>query len=97
MAATRSKSLFLAYGEHTFSFADLLISDSSVISNETVGKFVQGIRKGIPRVKTSTENSNDKSSVSYSKNRPEVDFNVGDSVLLAGASLLLKVVLKNNC
>lgn len=44
-AATKHTPFFSEYGEHPFSLAHLLMSDSPIISNNAVGKFVEDIKR----------------------------------------------------
>lgn len=89
-AATKHTPLFLAYGEHPFSLADLLISDSSAISNEAVSKCEEGIKKITLLAKASIAKSNNNRAVKYNKNMPNVESDMGNLVLLSTAKLPLK-------
>lgn len=66
-AATKHTPASLAYGEHPFSSADLLISDSSTVSNKAVSKFVEDFRQITSSANAYVEKSNNNRSVSYNK------------------------------
>lgn len=92
-AATKHTPFFLAYREHPVSLADLSISDGWAFYIETVVEFVKDITKIKSLAKSSVAKSNKIRSVSYNKNRPNTEFDVGDLVFLSTANLPLRKTL----
>lgn len=87
--ATKYSPFFLEYGQNPLSISDILHSDESS-ENKKTDKFIKNISEATKFAKLAIEQANLRNSDNLDNNKKQVEFEVGDKVMLSTRNLALK-------